>query len=100
MDIVTRAVEQINDKYFDQSFEKKMEAKSMIQKEIEEEGSLPIEKAAEILYAEVPEIKEEFMEKMEKYHIEKEEIKPNELCFDTTKQSVIFRHKASKCIAM
>lgn len=76
MDIVTRAVEQINDKYFDQSFEKKMEAKSMIQKEIEEEGSLPIEKAAEILYAEVPEIKEEFMEKMEKYHIEKEEIKP------------------------
>lgn len=76
MDIVTRAVEQINDKYFDQSFEKKMEAKSMIQKEIEEEGSLPIEKAAEILYAKTPEIKEEFMEKMEKYHIEKEEIKP------------------------
>lgn len=76
MDIVTRAVQQINDKYFDQSFEKKMEAKSIIQKEIEDLGSLPVEKAAQILYAEVPEIKEEFMEKMEKYHMEKEEIKP------------------------
>lgn len=76
MDIVTRALQQINDKYFDQSFEKKMEAKSIIQKEIEDLGSLPVEKAAQILYAEVPEIKEEFMEKMGKYHMEKEEIKP------------------------
>lgn len=78
MNIVTRAVDQINEKYFDQNFEKKMETKSVLQKEIEEEGSLQVEKAAEILYAEIPEIKEEFMEKMEKYHIEKEEIKPQD----------------------
>jgi hypothetical protein len=76
MNIVARAVEQINEKYFDQDLNKKMETKSVIQKEIEEEGSLQVEKAAEILYSEIPEIKEEFMEKMEKYHMDKEEIKP------------------------
>lgn len=76
MKIVSRAVDQINEKYFDQDFNKKMTAKSIIQKEIEEDGSLQIEKTAAALYAEIPEIKEEFMKKMEKYEIEKEEIRP------------------------
>lgn len=55
-----------------------MKAKSVIQKEIEEDGSLQAEKAAETLYAQIPEIKEEFMEKIGKYHIEKEEIRPKD----------------------
>ena len=78
MNIVSRTIDQINEKYFDQDLGKKLETKSVIQKEMEEEGSLKVEKAAELLYSEIPEIKEEFMEKMEKYRIDKEEIRPQD----------------------
>lgn len=76
MNLITRAVEQINEKFFDQDLEKKMETKSVFQKEIEDEGVLQIQKTADILYSHTPEVKEAFLEKMEKYHIEQEEIRP------------------------
>lgn len=76
MNIVTKAVEQINKKYFPDEFDKKMEAKSIIQNEIEETGTLAVEVVAEKMYGEIPEIKEEFTEKLEKYHMEKETIQP------------------------
>lgn len=76
LSLVTKAVEQINNKYFEEDFDKHLEAKSIIQNEIVEEGTLNIPAITEKIYGDQPEIKEEFTEKLAKYHIEKEEIKP------------------------
>ena len=74
LDIVTKAVDQINKKYFEDDFEKKMEAKSVIHNTYAEQGALIPEEIGEELFGEVPEIKEEFVEKLEKYKLPKEEI--------------------------
>lgn len=74
--IVTKAVEQVNKKHFAEEPVKQMEAKSIIKKEIENTGSLSVEKISEKIYGDVPEIKEEFDEKMEKYHMEKAQVTP------------------------
>lgn len=76
LNIVTKAVEQINNKYYEENFDKHMEAKSIIQNELVEEGSLNIESIGEKIYGDQPEIKEEFTEKLEKYNIHKEEVTP------------------------
>lgn len=75
LDIVTKAVDQINKKYFEDDFEKKMEAKSVIYNTYAEQGALVPEEIGEELFGEVPEIKEEFVGKLEKYKLPKEEIK-------------------------
>ncbi len=74
--IVTKAVEQINKKYYEENFDKHMKAKSIIQNELAEEGSLNIEVISEKIYGEEPEIKEAFTEKLEKYNLQKEEVAP------------------------
>lgn len=74
LDIVTKAVDQINKKYFEDDFEKKMEAKSVIHNTYSEQGTLIPEEIGNELFGEVPEIKEEFVEKLEKYKLPKEEI--------------------------
>ena len=74
LDIVTKAVDQINKKYFEDDFEKKMEAKSVIHNTYAEQGALVPEEIGEELFGDVPEIKEEFVEKLEKYKLPKEEI--------------------------
>lgn len=76
LDIVTRAVEQVNKKHFEGRPVKQMEAKRIIKEEIEENGTLSVEKISEKIYGKVPEIKEEFDAKMEKYHMQKAEVKP------------------------
>lgn len=76
LDIVTRAVEQVNKKHFAQQPEKQMEAKSLMKQEIETSGSLQVERISEKLYGQTPDIKEEFDEKMEKYHMQKAEVAP------------------------
>ncbi len=53
-----------------------MEAKRIIKEEIEENGVISVEKISEKIYGTVPEIKEEFDAKMEKYHMQKTEVKP------------------------
>ena len=75
LDIVKKAVDQINKKYFEDDFEKKMEAKSVIHNAYKEQGTLKVEEIGEELFGEIPEIKEEFEEKLEKYKLPKEEIK-------------------------
>lgn len=74
LDIVTKAVDQINKKYFEDDFEKKMEAKSIIHNTYVEQGTLIPEEIGEELFGQIPEIKEEFVEKLEKYKLPKEEI--------------------------
>lgn len=76
LSIVTKAVEQINKKYFSEEPEKQMETKHIIKQEIEEHGSLNVERVSEKLYHDIPEIKDEFETKMEKYHMEKAEVTP------------------------
>lgn len=76
LNLVTKAVEQINEKYFDNNIDKKMEIKSKLLNEVNEQGSINIEKITKEIYGDIPEIKEEFTEKLEKYHIETEEITP------------------------
>ena len=74
LDIVTKAVDQINQKYYENDFEKKMEAKSVIHNTYAEQGTLVPEEIGETLFGDIPEIKEEFVEKLEKYKLPKEEI--------------------------
>lgn len=75
LDLVTKAVDQINKKYYEDDFEKQMEAKSVIHNSYAEQGVLKVEEIGEELFGEVPEIREEFTEKLEKYKLPKEEIK-------------------------
>ncbi len=75
--IVTKAVEQINKKFFEDDLDKQMEAKSVIHNDILEQGSLIPESIGEKLYGSIPEIQEEFTEKLEKYHMTDEEVRPS-----------------------
>lgn len=75
LDIVTKAVDQINKKYYEDDFEKKMEAKSVIHNTYAEQGVISVEDIGEELFGSVPEIREEFTEKLEKYKLPKEEIR-------------------------
>lgn len=77
LNIVTKAVEQINKKFFEDDLDKQMEAKSIIHNDIVEQGALIPESIGEKLYGDIPEIKEEFTEKLEKYHMATEEVKPS-----------------------
>lgn len=76
LSIVTKAVEQVNKKHYPEEPVKQMEAKSIIKKEIQDTGSVNVEKISEKIYGDAPEIKEEFDAKMEKYHMEKAEVTP------------------------
>lgn len=75
--LVTKAVEQINKKYFGEDLEKQLETKRVIHEDIVTQGSLVPESVGEKLYGQVPEIQEEFTEKLEKYHMATEEVKPS-----------------------
>lgn len=76
LSIVTKAVEQVNKKHYAQEPVRQMEAKRIIREEIEDTGSINVEKISERIYGNAPEIKEEFDTKMEKYHMEKAEVTP------------------------
>ncbi len=69
--LVTKAVEQINKKFFEDDLDKQMETKSIIHNDIIEQGALIPESIGEKLYGSIPEIQEEFTEKLEKYHQKK-----------------------------
>ena len=60
----------------DKEMIKQMETKSILKQEIEENGAIQVERISEKMYGSTPEIKEEFDAKMEKYHMEKAEVKP------------------------
>ena len=64
LDIVVNAVKQVNNKHYSEEPVKQLEAKRII------------EKVSDKLYGDVPQIKEEFDKKMEKYHMETAEVTP------------------------
>ena len=78
LSIVNRAIEGVQKEGYDESerFSKQMEAKRVIQEEIEENGGFTVEEIAEKIFYEKPELKVAFQDKMEKYDMVKEEIKP------------------------
>lgn len=75
LDIVTKAVEQVQKEYIDESqmFEENMKVKSIIHEEIVNNGSVSIPEVAEKIFENKPELKEKFTEKIEKYHIPENE---------------------------
>lgn len=75
---VSRAVESVQNNYYDEGsrFEANMKAKNIIHEELEENGGFTVEHIAERIFEEKPELKHEFQEKMEKYDMVHEEIKP------------------------
>lgn len=78
LSIVNRAIEGVQKEGYDETerFSKQMEAKRVIQEEIEENGGFTVEEIAEKIFYEKPELKVAFQDKMEKYDMVKEEIKP------------------------
>lgn len=78
LSIVSKAVESVQKEGYDESerFSKQMEAKSIIQEEIEENGGFRVEEIADKIFEQKPELKAAFQDKMEKYDMVKEEIQP------------------------
>lgn len=78
LSIVTKAVESVQKEGYDETerFAKQMEAKSIIQEEIVENGGFTVEEIADKIFEEKPELKVAFQDKMEKYDMVKEEIQP------------------------
>ncbi|ROR28247.1 nucleoid associated protein NdpA [Mobilisporobacter senegalensis] len=76
LNIVTKAMEQIHQKYYEEDFDKHMEAKSILHNEYIEQGVINTSSLGEKIFKENPEIREEFVEKLEKYNIEADEVKP------------------------
>ncbi len=78
LSIVAKAVESVQKEGYDETerFAKQMEAKSIIQEEIEENGGFTGEGIADKIFEEKPELKIAFQDKMEKYDMVKEEIQP------------------------
>lgn len=68
LNIVNRAMDQINTKFYDGAFEKAMEYKSLMYQSNLENGYIRPDEIAEDLF-EQPEVKQEFLEKLEKYDI-------------------------------
>ncbi len=77
--IVEKAVESVQKEFFNESeqFEEKMKAKSIIHKEMEEQGEISIAEVASKVFEDKVDLKEKFTEKIEKYNIKVDEpIKP------------------------
>lgn len=76
LDLVTRAVDQVNRKYYgDEDTERKMEVKNVLYQELEE-GSLKVERVAEKLFSASPEMQADFNERLDKYQLAQSVVEP------------------------
>ena len=77
LDIVTRAVEQVNKKYYgEEDTGRKMEIKNVICRELEDEGSFHVETIKEKVFPDSPQMQEDLDEKLEKYNMTYEVVAP------------------------
>lgn len=77
LDLVTKAVDQVNRKYYgDDDAERKMQIKNVIYQELEEEGSLRVESLREKIFPDSPDMQDAFDKKMEKYNLSYETVQP------------------------
>lgn len=77
LNIVTKAVDQVNQKYFDEeNVARSMETKKVIYDAFEEEGGLNVEEVKTKLFADNEDMRRDFEEKIEKYNMAEDVIKP------------------------
>ena len=77
LNIVTKAVDQINQKYFDEeNVQRTMETKKVLYDAFEEDGSLNVEEVKTKLFSENEDMARDFEEKIEKYHMADDVIRP------------------------
>ena len=77
MNIVAKAVEQVNNKYYDkEDIDRKMEVKKIIYDELEEQGALDVDVIKEKVFKDNEEMKKDFEEKIEKYNLSETKIEP------------------------
>lgn len=76
INVVAKAAQDVYNKFYENSFDKQMEAKSIINRQLEEEGGLEISTISEEIFKEQAELKEEFQEKIEKYNINDVKVVP------------------------
>lgn len=79
LSIVEKAVESVQKEFMNESeqFEEKMKAKSIIHRELEEQGEISIPEVASKVFEAKADLREKFKEKIEKYNIKEDEpIKP------------------------
>lgn len=70
LNIVKQAANSIGKKYYDDNPEKKMEITKALYESIQEDGIIELETYAEKAFAQTPEIKEQFIERVEKKGLE------------------------------
>lgn len=78
LSIVTRAIDRVQKDYYDESqqYEQSMRAKGIIHQAIEENGGFAVEEIASRVFEDKPELQIEFQDKMEKYDMVKQEVRP------------------------
>lgn len=78
LDIVTKAVDKVVKENYDESeqFEIDMKAKSIFHNEFVNQGEIDVPVVVDKIFEDRPELKEVFNEKVEKYNVNKEPIKP------------------------
>lgn len=76
--LVTRAVESVQNEAFDKErqYEEHMRAKSIINETLTEQGSFKVEEIAQKIFEETPTLIDSFEERMEKYDMVKETVRP------------------------
>jgi hypothetical protein len=76
LELVSRAVEQVNKKYYEEDVNRRMEVKAVIYNELEGENGLQIETVKRKLFGDSEQMKKEFEEKIEKYNLSDTKIRP------------------------
>lgn len=91
LNILSKAIEQINKKYYTESIEKKIETKRIIHTDLIENGHIEIDELSSSLYPNNIEVQQEFEEKIRKHMCANEVVKPvkKETLKDFERQSII-----------
>lgn len=78
LDIVSRAVENVQKKYYNESeqFEVRMETKRIINQELSENGSLDVPEVINKIFRDNVQMKEEVNERLDKYHLTEAPVAP------------------------
>lgn len=80
LSIVEKAVADVQKKYYNdtEQFEVKMETKSILNAQLEEKGAIQVPELVDAVFKGSGEMQQEFREKLEKYHLEEEEVAPQD----------------------
>ncbi|MCR5742768.1 MAG: nucleoid-associated protein [Lachnospiraceae bacterium] len=76
MNIVTKAMEKVNEEFYPEDFKKDLEVKQVLKEELSDDGAIVIAELPEKIYPANPEARQRLTEEISKYHIENEEIRP------------------------